>query len=338
MVHSTDERRLGGGAVKLKYLEKRYPAYFWQANILYLVSSALPAQCDRWIKWAKRNGATIVLNQNGVAYHAWAGDRTEAINSSLRQALLSADIVLYQSAFSLESSRRFLGEATGLKHVLHNAVDVARFRPRKHRESIARLRLIALGSHHEVERLTVALRTLQELLQQSVDAELLIAGRLQFRADSEASFKFDRLLNDSRLLGRVRILPPYSQEEAPSLLQSAHILIHPKYKDPCPTVVIEALACGLPVVGSASGGMEELVGDAGLLAPVADSWEIMHYPDPLTMAKAITTVASEYAAFSDRARKRAETLFSLDSWLQFHETVFRQASSNNGTAAFAAPD
>ena len=45
------------------------------------------------------------------------------------------------------------------------------------------------------------------------------------------------------------------------MLRRAHVLLHTKVNDPCPTAVIEAMACGLPVAYPASGGTVELVGD-----------------------------------------------------------------------------
>jgi glycosyltransferase involved in cell wall biosynthesis len=42
------------------------------------------------------------------------------------------------------------------------------------------------------------------------------------------------------------------------------------YRDPCPNAVVEAMAHGLPVVALASGGIPEIVGDAGVLIPADD--------------------------------------------------------------------
>ena len=54
-------------------------------------------------------GAAIVVNQNGVAYPAWAGLRTDEINEPLREALNAADYVFFQSEFCKSSADRFLG-------------------------------------------------------------------------------------------------------------------------------------------------------------------------------------------------------------------------------------
>ena len=44
-------------------------------------------------------GAPVVVNQDGVAYPGWAGTRVEELNRPLREALLAADHILYQSEF-----------------------------------------------------------------------------------------------------------------------------------------------------------------------------------------------------------------------------------------------
>ena len=57
-------------------------------------------------------------------------------------------------------------------------------------------------------------------------------------------------------------------------MRRAHLLLHTKVKDPCPSTVVEAMACGLPVVYPASGGTVELVGDeAGIGVAHADTWD-----------------------------------------------------------------
>jgi glycosyltransferase involved in cell wall biosynthesis len=77
--------------------------------------------------------------------------------------------------------------------------------------------------------------------------------------------------------------------------------------DPCPMTVIEALADGLPVLGSDRGGLPELVGeDAGL--PVED---------PAAWSAALTALWTDpaaRAAAGAAALARARTRHSPDAW------------------------
>ena len=72
----------------------------------------------------------------------------------------------------------------------------------------------------------------------------------------------------AELLGVV----PYGDVIA--LMRAASIVVVPsKSLDPCPTVVLEAMASGRPVVAAASGGIVDLVDDGvtGVLVPPGDT-------------------------------------------------------------------
>src|SRR5207244_5781741 len=110
--------------------------------------------------------------------------------------------------------------------------------------------------------------------------------------------------------GRVELLGPYSQDEAPDLLRRADLLLHTKYNDPCPTVVIEAMASGLPVVYSASGGVPELVGEeAGIGIPAPLDWEQDHPPGAQELAAATLAAIERLPERADAARRRAVERF-----------------------------
>ena len=116
----------------------------------------------------------------------------------------------------------------------------------------------------------------------------------------------------------------FSYDDAPSIYTRADILLHLKYKDPCPNVVIEAMACGLPTIGSNSGGLPELVGDCGILLPVVSSWDEMMYPTVANVCEAIIELAESLMASQLAARNRAVVKFSSDRWLTKHDKWFRR--------------
>ena len=92
-----------GGSGKAQRLSPRFPSSPADFTLLYLGSSWLPRDLRPLLWSARRRGAPVVLNQDGVGYPGWAGARTEEINRPLRRALEGADHVLFQSAFSKDS-------------------------------------------------------------------------------------------------------------------------------------------------------------------------------------------------------------------------------------------
>jgi glycosyltransferase involved in cell wall biosynthesis len=99
-------------------------------------------------------------------------------------------------------------------------------------------------------------------------------------------------------------------------------------KDPCPTLVIEAMACGLPVVYPASGGSVELVGDeAGVGVEHPDGWERDEPPSPDALAEAIRRVIDDRPRFAAAARRRAVERFALEPWLERHAEIFERVTS-----------
>jgi glycosyltransferase involved in cell wall biosynthesis len=121
----------------------------------------------------------------------------------------------------------------------------------------------------------------------------------------------------------VRRRARFSQADAVAMYQDHDILIHPKYMDPCPTVVLEAMACGLPVVGSASGGMPEMVEKScGVLVSGPINWEARHTPSGNDLAQAVAHVAENLECMSSAARRIAVERFSVAPWVEAHRRIF----------------
>jgi len=297
-----------GGMVKFQRLQRVFPNRPRDFNLLYLGSSSLPSDEQAVIRLAKRRRAPIVLNQNGVAYPGWARARTDEINDRLRTVLRRADHVLYQSEFCKLASDRFLGAAPGGCEVLRNAVDTSEFTPADEAPSGAPVLLLA-GDQTQPYRLRTALRTIALL----PDVRLLVTGTLieDGHALAEQLGVADRVLFTGR----------YAQRDAPSVYRRAHVLLHPKVNDPCPNVVLEALACGLPVVHSESGGTPELVGEAGMGVGSDTTWERDVPPAPDLLAAAVEHVLGRLDELRAAARARAER-FDFAPWVERHRQLF----------------
>ena len=102
-------------------------------------------------------------------------------------------------------------------------------------------------------------------------------------------------------------------------------LLHTKVNDPCPSVVLEAMASGLPVVYPLSGGTPELVGtEAGVGVSHPDGFDLDEPPEADALAAAVAQVLADLPAYSAAARRRAVERFSLEPWLDRHAELFRR--------------
>jgi glycosyltransferase involved in cell wall biosynthesis len=307
---------VAGGSAKFQRLASRFPNRPTDFNVLYFGSTWLPRDFELLLRLAKRRRIPVVVNQDGVAYPGWAGEHTDALNRPLQRALRAADHVLYQSRFSKDSSDLFLGEPGGRWEILYNAVDVERFAPAPERPGRPPVLLLG-GDQTQAYRLELGLRTFAHLLETKPDARLLVTGRLVSPVEP--------LLDELDLRERVELVGRYAQRDAPALIGRADLLLHTKVKDPCPSAVIEAMACGLPVVYPASGGTVELVGDeAGIGVAHPEGWERDEPPSPDALAEAAARVLADLPTYSAAARLRAVERFSLGPWLERHAQVFEE--------------
>src|SRR5207302_6606714 len=88
----------------------------------------------------------------------------------------------------------------------------------------------------------------------------------------------------------VHLLLPVSYADMPAFLKSLDVLVLPSvtilplHREQFGRVLIEAMAAGIPVVGSSSGAIPEVIGDAGLVVPERD---------PAALAQAIDVVVRD---------------------------------------------
>jgi glycosyltransferase involved in cell wall biosynthesis len=123
----------------------------------------------------------------------------------------------------------------------------------------------------------------------------------------------------------VEIVGGYSQDDAVKLFQRSDLFLNIQYNDVCPRIVVEAMACGLPIVYSSSGGTPELVGEgAGVGIPAPVDWEQIHPPSPEAIARAVLQILGKYSAYSEYARACAVEKFDIQPWINRHKQIFEE--------------
>jgi glycosyltransferase involved in cell wall biosynthesis len=307
----------GGPLVKIKRLQQYFPASHWGYNTTYLLSNA-PYLSRYALEWLKFNRIPLVMNQNGVFYSGWYSGDWQKHNSIMAEAYHLADHVFWQSDFCRRSAEKFLGKRSGSGEVLFNAINTDQFTP-KGNSGHRPLTFLVTGKIgvHMGYRLISTLKGFGLACRSGLDAYLNIAGWIEDLPTVRTAI--ERYCD----IDRVRILGPYTQEDAPMIYRDADVYVMTKYQDPCPNTVIEAMACGLPILYSSSGGVPELVGDdAGLGMPVPEDWRKIHTPSAEVIAEGMREIAEMRDSMGQAARSRAETHFDLVNWIDRHRVVF----------------
>lgn len=197
-----------------------------------------------------------------VSYHAMAMDaRGTVVRPYLRPILRRLDAHLAVA----EVQKRKLVEVDGLRdesvRVIYNGVDTAVYRPADtgERDGLRReLRiptdavvLVSVGSLKPIKGIDVLLDAFAPLAQREPRARLMIVGDGPDRAGLQARAR--ELDVDARVafLGL--------RDDVHALLRVADGLVLPSRTEALPTVVLEAMATGLPVVATDVGGVPEMV-------------------------------------------------------------------------------
>ncbi|OGS18704.1 MAG: hypothetical protein A2219_00035 [Elusimicrobia bacterium RIFOXYA2_FULL_50_26] len=315
-------RKVTAASLKIRKLKKLFGNAYRGANILYVCSGTVPLwYCQR----QKKKGAKIILNQNGVYYPGWYGPRyREANEKHLSGQYRLADYILFQSDFCRESAKQYLGKPLCGSEILYNPVDTGVFFPARNRpwnsnEPV----LLSTGNFYsetKIERLRLLLESFVALSREYPRAKLIIAGFIYAPLEKTVQ----KIIRDAAAGERVAILPMFHYSDAPRVYNMGDIYINTQFNDSCPSAVLEAMACGLPVVHLDCGGTPELTGSAGIGVAVEKSWENFKYPPPEKVKDALLNVISRYPAMSADARSRCITHFDERLWKKRHEQLFEK--------------
>jgi L-malate glycosyltransferase len=185
-------------------------------------------------------------------------------------------------AVAQASADRFTGSFRPLKKrvtVIPNGVDLETFRP----DPIAReaiRRELHLGADQPVigiiGRLTQSkgqlelLHAFKRVVSEIPDATLLVAGAPAFNQEYEYAELLTRTASESDTSNRVLMLG--ARDDVAVIMQGLDLLIVNSSSEACCLVVLEAMACGVPVLATRTGGTPEILehGRNGWLIPLRD--------------------------------------------------------------------
>ena len=306
------EDRLSPGEVKMGYLSRELAPTAAGYAAIYAVSSTAQRKWDILLPLANISGYKIVWNQNGLYYPAWGATHWRILNARMGYLMSFAAGIIYQSHFCrraterLVSRHRFFGPQRSV--VLLNPVDTERFvPPRTLSMESENVVLTRMGNSRDRRyRNILALEAMQYVWKKDPTFKIRFIGAKKGPERDLLQSIYEQIQLTTRLpLDALTFGEDYTRQEAPIVMQQGSVWLHTAYCDPCPNIVAEALATGLPVVFLNNGGTPELVGDGGIGIPCEENFEFMTLPRPEQVGDAILTAFANRTTISAKARRQA---------------------------------
>jgi D-inositol-3-phosphate glycosyltransferase len=195
-----------------------------------------------------------------------------------------ADAVCVSCPAEAAQFRRLYGEPAGRLEIVAPAVEHAFFAPGERSGARRALDLPAdrpvllfVGRIQPLKGPDVAVRTLAELGRS--DTLLLVVGGASGREGDRAADELRTLADELGVAQQVRFVPPQPHHILSTYYRAADAVLVPSRSESFGLVALEAMACGIPVVASAVGGLLSLVdhGETGFLVPDRDPAEFARY-------------------------------------------------------------
>ncbi len=264
----------------------------------------------------RRQGVRLVQRLDGInwvhrqKYTGWRhflrSEYGNLILATIRHRL--AHRIIYQSLFSQNWWENWYGPAPAPSWIVYNGVDTQLYTPEgPHERPTDRWRILmvegSFGGGYEMG-LWNGIGLLRGLQARGMKVELQVAGQVDRRLRQKVEQTVREGLRWAGVVPRPQI---------PYLARSAHAFFSGDINAACPNSVIEALACGLPVLAFDTGALPELViGDAGRIVPYGgDPWKLTP-PNIAGLIPAAVEIFSHQEHFRRAARAHAETTLNIE--------------------------
>lgn len=211
--------------------------------------------------------------------------------------------------------------------VIRPAVDLELFRPRpaNGRPEGDALRVLMVGSLRWEKGHEYALQAVRRLLDEGLAAHLDLVGDPPASAETASNerVRIAHTVADLGLADHVTVRNGEPPDQVSSRMAGADVLLHASVAEGIPNVVLEAMACAVPVVATNVGGVTEAMTD-GVEGYVVEP------RDPEQLAQALLKLARDparRARMGSAGRARIEVGATLDAQLQDFLRMYREVAA-----------
>lgn len=197
--------------------------------------------------------------------------------------------------------------------VVNNGVDTSAFNVGSSYFDVQDVRLISVGSLYWIKNQELIIRAVVDLHRTGMNVSLTLIGDGEDRDKLESIIKKENAETYIHLLGRKNNVADY--------LKESNIYVSASSTEGLPLSVLEAMACGLPVIATKAGGIKDIVRDS-------DNGYLFDFNDKEMLKECICRLCSDKEAisiFSRNSRLIAEE-WSLDKCVNGYENLYEGKS------------
>ncbi|MFD1955701.1 N-acetyl-alpha-D-glucosaminyl L-malate synthase BshA [Paenibacillus thailandensis] len=238
----------------------------------------------------------------------------ESIKDLIRLAINQSDAVTAVSKDLIRETRQLL-DITKPIDLMYNFIDKRVYYPRdvsgmRHDYAAPHEKILMhISNYRPVKRVCDVIDVFAKVAE-TVPSKLLLVGEGPELSKVQCKIRQMNLEDRVCFLGK--------QEDVAQVISMADVLLLPSEKESFGLVALEAMACGVPTVGSTAGGIPELVkhGETGYLAPIGDVDAMAEYAKMLLLDERL------HRQFSQACLHRATSEFTSDAITSQYEQIY----------------
>lgn len=204
--------------------------------------------------------------------------------------------------------------------LIPHGVDLRRFKPTENKDRSG-FKLACLGTIGPNKNQLFLLECLSKL---PSDYTLHLFGR----EDTTYRKQLDRFIALNGLTGRVRFKGYVDNRELPGLLTAFNLVLLPSLKEGLPVSILEALASGVPVLSSDSGGGSRFILQDGNGGYVVDDLDVDSWVNAIKGIRAMDMEA--LGSLVQRGLDRVRTHFSADTEASSYKQRYKRITGIHG--------